>query len=90
MNAFNGTSGCFWGNREYNTDRVRMKMPRFSIAILILLYLVAQGTAIEKPQYEIVHSESDFEVRLYTQSTWMAAPVTEISFQKATLDGYHR
>ncbi|KAJ9140292.1 hypothetical protein P3X46_030956 [Hevea brasiliensis] len=67
-----------------------MEKPRLSIAVLTLLYLLAQVIAIEKPQYEIVHAESDFEVRLYTQSTWMAAPVSEISFEKATLDGFHR
>ncbi|KAF2315892.1 hypothetical protein GH714_040687 [Hevea brasiliensis] len=67
-----------------------MKKPRFLIAVLTLLYLVVQGIPFEKPQYEIVRAESEFEVRLYAQSTWMAASVTEISFEKATLDGFHR
>lgn len=62
----------------------------FLIGVLTLLYLLAQGNAIENPQYQIVHEESDFEVRLYTESTWMSATVTEISFEKATFDGFHR
>ncbi|KAF9667896.1 hypothetical protein SADUNF_Sadunf15G0070800 [Salix dunnii] len=45
--------------------------------------------AIESPQYEVVHVESDFEVRLYVNSTWMSAPVNELSFEKATLFGFH-
>ncbi|KAJ0105566.1 hypothetical protein Patl1_18080 [Pistacia atlantica] len=39
---------------------------------------------------KVVHSESDFDVRLYTESTWMSAPVCELSFEKATLFGFHR
>ncbi|KAF2311430.1 hypothetical protein GH714_022937 [Hevea brasiliensis] len=63
---------------ETVTERARMmEKPGLSIAVLTLLYLLAQVIAIEKPQYEIVHAESDFEVRLYTQSTWMAAPVVQ-------------
>jgi hypothetical protein len=29
-------------------------------------------------------------VRLYVNSTWMSAPVNELSFEKATLFGFHR
>ncbi|KAG8638799.1 hypothetical protein MANES_14G063400v8 [Manihot esculenta] len=67
-----------------------MQKRRLKVAALSFLYFFAQVIAIEKPQYQIVHAESDFQVRLYAQATWMAAPVSEISFEKATLDGFHR
>ncbi|XP_012080016.1 heme-binding protein 2 [Jatropha curcas] len=60
------------------------------IAVLTLMYLVVIGNAIESPRYEVVHEESDFEVRLYGESTWMSAPATQISFEKATFNGFHR
>ncbi|EPS59178.1 hypothetical protein M569_15632, partial [Genlisea aurea] len=44
----------------------------------------------ESPQYTVVHSESDFEVRFYRDSAWMTAPTDEISFEKATKVGFHR
>lgn len=81
-------SACFLGNGD--TDRARMQKRRMKVAALSFLYFFAQVIAIEKPQYQIVHAESDFQVRLYAQATWMAAPVSEISFEKATLDGFHR
>ncbi|PKI37920.1 heme-binding protein 2-like [Punica granatum] len=65
---------------------------RIAIALvkLNLLCLLAAAGAIESPRYTIVHAESDFEVRLYGNSTWMAAPVRDLSFEKATLNGFHR
>ncbi|KAG9449816.1 hypothetical protein H6P81_009781 [Aristolochia fimbriata] len=45
---------------------------------------------MESPQYTVVHSESDFEVRLYREAAWMSAPVRGISFEKATGEGFHR
>ncbi|KAL2492592.1 SOUL heme-binding family protein [Abeliophyllum distichum] len=45
---------------------------------------------LESPQYTVVHSESDFEVRFYRDSAWMTAPTDEISFEKATRNGFHR
>lgn len=53
--------------------------------------LVLFGQAIESPQYKVVHSESDFELRQYGESAWMSALVGETtSFEKATKDGFHR
>ncbi|XP_008245478.1 PREDICTED: heme-binding protein 2-like [Prunus mume] len=53
--------------------------------------LVLSGQAIESPQYKVVHSESDFELRQYRESSWMSALVRETtSFEKATKDGFHR
>lgn len=44
----------------------------------------------ESPQYRVVHSESEFEVRFYGESAWMTASVDDISFEKATRNGFHR
>ena len=67
-----------------------MNRPRgFTLLAVVPLLLVVAG-AIESPQYTVVHSESDFEVRLYRESVWMSAPTDEISFEKATKFGFHR
>ncbi|KAB5525010.1 hypothetical protein DKX38_022759 [Salix brachista] len=70
-----------------------MEKPRlwfFLLPGIVVLNLVCLCKAIESPQYEVVHAESDFEVRSYVNSTWMSAPVNELSFEKATLFGFHR
>ncbi|CAN0890358.1 Heme-binding protein 2 [Linum grandiflorum] len=68
-----------------------MEKPRrmWTVA-LSLVALLGLSAAIESPQYSVVHQESDFEIRLYRESTWMTAHVDELSFQKATLLGFHR
>ncbi|PSR95881.1 Heme-binding protein like [Actinidia chinensis var. chinensis] len=66
-----------------------MEKSRFMIMNL-LLCLVALSKAIESPQYTAVHKESDMEIRLYRVSAWMSAPTKQISFEKATKDGFHR
>lgn len=64
--------------------------------IIVICYLCGSivelsSQAVESPQYSVVHSESDFEVRLYRESSWMSAQVRETtSFEKATKDGFHR
>ena len=46
---------------------------------------------IESPPYTVVHSESEFEVRLYRENSWMSALVQgTTSFEKSTKDGFHR
>ncbi|CAK7325061.1 unnamed protein product [Dovyalis caffra] len=60
------------------------------IPSIVVLNLVGLGKAIESPQYAVVHEESDFEVRLYVNSTWISAPVFQLSFEKSTLHGFHR
>ncbi|KAL3716859.1 hypothetical protein ACJRO7_008438 [Eucalyptus globulus] len=60
-----------------------------SLLCLLSLFTTACD-AIESPQYTIVHAESDFEVRLYGNSSWMSALASDLSFEKATLNGYHR
>ncbi|KAB2606535.1 heme-binding protein 2-like [Pyrus ussuriensis x Pyrus communis] len=73
-----------------------MEIPRSSSMALLLLSIFflpnffCLCSAIESPQYSVVHSESDFEIRLYRLTPWMSAPVTDISFEKATKNGFHR
>lgn len=65
------------------------KQSFFIISVFIIEFL-ALCYALETPSYNLVHSESDFEIRLYGNSSWMSAPVREVSFQKATVDGFNR
>ncbi|XP_059642269.1 uncharacterized protein LOC132284203 [Cornus florida] len=67
-----------------------MEKRRCLLMMVNFLCLVGLCGAIESPQYTVVHCESDFEIRLYRESAWMSAPVKEISFEKATRDGFHR
>lgn len=60
------------------------------VLVVALLYLAVICSGTESPQYEVVHIESDFEIRLYRDSTWMSARVLDLSFQKATILGFHR
>ncbi|CAJ1943816.1 unnamed protein product [Sphenostylis stenocarpa] len=59
------------------------------IVVNAICLVIVYG-ASESPQYTVVHSESDFEIRLYRTSVWMAASALDISFEKATWDGFHR
>ncbi|XP_068637781.1 uncharacterized protein [Aristolochia californica] len=68
---------------------MELKFPP-SLIILCFFFVFVCGDAIESPQYTVVHSESDFEVRLYRETAWMSAPVRGISFDKATREGFHR
>ncbi|KAG6496003.1 heme-binding protein 2-like [Zingiber officinale] len=61
-----------------------------SLVFSAFTFLLAVAGAIESPQYTVIHSESDFEVRLYRKSVWMSAPTDQISFEKATRLGFHR
>ncbi|GJS87542.1 heme-binding protein 2-like protein, partial [Tanacetum coccineum] len=44
----------------------------------------------ESPEYKVIETESEYEVRLYKESVWMTAPVKQTSFRSATNDGFHR
>ncbi|KAF7829332.1 heme-binding protein 2-like [Senna tora] len=46
--------------------------------------------AIESPAYTVATSESDLEIRLYSESSWLSAPVRGTSFTQSTEDGFHR
>ncbi|EEF34460.1 heme-binding protein 2 [Ricinus communis] len=52
--------------------------------------LVFYGHAIGSPNYTLLHSESDYELRLYREVSWISALVQGSSFQKSTKDGFHR
>ena len=65
----------------------RLKLSITAVSVVCFLVLCK---AIESPKYTVVHSESEFDIRLYRQSSWMSAPVRAISFHKATRNGYHR
>ncbi|CAO2826399.1 unnamed protein product [Amaranthus hypochondriacus] len=60
------------------------------IAIWVTLNLFATTKAIESPQFTVIHTESEFEIRVYRDSTWMSAPVDHLSFHQATKLGFHR
>ncbi|XP_054805290.1 uncharacterized protein LOC129308252 [Prosopis cineraria] len=59
------------------------------VAVNVMSLVFVCG-AIESPQYTVVHLESDFEIRLYRDSVWISAPARDISFVKATWNGFHR
>lgn len=72
-----------------------MGSPKWLYLVILMYYYLLfsfPGDAIESPQYTVVHSESDFEIRLYLQSFWMSAqlPRGTTSFEKSTKDGFHR
>lgn len=67
-----------------------MKKARALSVAVNVLCLAIVCSAIESPQHTVVHSESDFEIRLYRTSVWMSAPALDISFEKATWNGFHR
>ncbi|KAL6850239.1 hypothetical protein ACP4OV_020866 [Aristida adscensionis] len=73
----------------------QQQQPPVALSLLLLLVAVfavlppaARGA--ETPQYETVHAESDFEVRLYRDTVWMSAPSDHASFRIATKLGFHR
>ncbi|KAK9104406.1 hypothetical protein Scep_021250 [Stephania cephalantha] len=47
-------------------------------------------SGIETPEFTVVYSEPDFEIRRYGNSSWISAPLPSSSFEKATQDGFHR
>ena len=80
----------FVSEREREREREReMENPRM-LSLFLCFGFLGLCHAIESPQYTVVHSESDFEIRLYRQSMWMSAPAKDISFEKATKFGFHR
>nr|GLL18587.1 heme-binding protein 2-like [Ipomoea trifida]GMC48278.1 heme-binding protein 2-like [Ipomoea batatas] len=74
-----------------------MAQPRWKEALVAVVMMattfyseVVVCKEMESPQFTVLHSESDFEVRFYRESVWMTAHTDEISFDKATRDGFHR
>ncbi|KAH9708756.1 hypothetical protein KPL70_012981 [Citrus sinensis] len=60
------------------------------IVLPVCLVLSGFAIAIESPHYAVVHSESDFEIRLYSEAFWASALVQRSSFQNSTKQGFHR
>ncbi|KAL2936115.1 Heme-binding protein 2 [Bienertia sinuspersici] len=58
--------------------------------VAIFVTLLTATYAIESPLFSVIHSESEFEIRVYRDSTWMSAPVNHLSFHQATKLGFHR
>ncbi|XP_061366828.1 uncharacterized protein LOC133309971 [Gastrolobium bilobum] len=81
----NGISGL----QRKGKERAMKKGWVLSVGVNVICLVMVCG-AIESPQYTVVHSESDFDIRLYRTSVWMSALASDISFQKATLNGFHR
>ncbi|CAJ1940179.1 unnamed protein product [Sphenostylis stenocarpa] len=46
--------------------------------------------AIELPKYTLMLSESDFQIRLYNESTWISAHVSGTSFYQSYKTGFQR
>ncbi|KAF8378255.1 hypothetical protein HHK36_029594 [Tetracentron sinense] len=67
-----------------------MEKLSFSLLFVSFFSFLVLCNGIESPQFTVVHSESDFEIRLYRESSWMSASVRGISFEKATKEGFHR
>ncbi|XP_010251140.1 PREDICTED: heme-binding protein 2-like [Nelumbo nucifera] len=67
-------------------------MEKLSLSLIFASFLcfLVSCDGSESPQFTVVYSEFDFEVRLYNESSWMSAPVRGISFEKATREGFHR
>ncbi|KAL6318542.1 hypothetical protein AAG906_000620 [Vitis piasezkii] len=68
----------------------KMEKPWLSLMLISILCCLALCKGIESPEFAVIHAESDFEVRLYPESTWMTASVRDISFEKSTWNGFHR
>ncbi|XP_050207605.1 uncharacterized protein LOC126657030 [Mercurialis annua] len=68
----------------------------FSVLVTAAIYLIATnlifyGLAVESPKYTLLHSDSDYEIRLYREVSWISALVQgTTSFHKSTTDGFHR
>lgn len=60
------------------------------IACFSICNLVLYGLATESPKYEVVHLESDYEIRVYGEVPWISALVHGTSFDKSTREGFHR
>ena len=74
-------------------ERPTLSNMAFVVAMCYLISntIILRSHAIESPQYTVVQSESEFEVRLYRECSWMTALVQgTTSFEQSTKDGFHR
>lgn len=45
---------------------------------------------LENPEYTVLNEGDDFELRLYNETVWAVAEVDDVSFEHATVLGFHR
>ena len=69
---------------------LKLEALSISVNLMLSLMMMVVSEATESPQYTVVHSESEFEIRFYRDSVWMSAPVNDLSFHQATKFGFHR
>ncbi|KAE9610082.1 hypothetical protein Lal_00006433 [Lupinus albus] len=69
----------------------RVVNPLWLLSCMVMI-MVCNGkkSDTESPQYTVLHTESEFEIRLYPHSLWISALSQDISFVKATWNGFHR
>ncbi|CAL5197250.1 unnamed protein product [Lathyrus oleraceus] len=63
----------------------------YYLFITFCYYFANSALAIESPKYTVIQSESDFQIRLYNESSWISAPSSGTnSFEQSTKIGFHR
>ncbi|KAI4314363.1 hypothetical protein L6164_027279 [Bauhinia variegata] len=72
-----------------------MEIPLLSLLVYLPIAMCGKSInsahAAESPIYTVIHSESDFQIRLYNESSWMSSLVVGgTSFKEATRSGFHR
>lgn len=65
------------------------------VGFLVFCTLVASYAAfpfieLESPEYTVLHGEDAYELRLYDETVWAVAEVDDVSFLRATTQGFHR
>ncbi|XP_078429113.1 uncharacterized protein LOC144701237 [Wolffia australiana] len=68
----------------------RMNCKFVALDLFLYTLLLGYSLGIESPQFSVIHSESDFELRFYRESAWTSAASAAMSFEMATRDGFHR
>ncbi|KAL5177515.1 Heme-binding protein 2 [Glycine soja] len=71
-----------------------------TITLMLFLYYLSMAIlcwccanivlAIELPKYTVILSESDFQLRLYNESSWILARVSGASFEQSYMIGFSR
>ncbi|KAK9090367.1 hypothetical protein Sjap_023544 [Stephania japonica] len=76
---------------EEMEKQIERKMKLWWLMVVVVLLIVSLCcSGIETPEFTVVHSEPDFEIRRYGNSSWISTPLRSSSFENATHDGFHR
>jgi len=62
----------------------------YSLFVIICWCSGNMVQAIELPKYTLILSQSDFQIRLYNESTWISARVSGTSFDQSYKTGFQR